>query len=297
MSQSRNPRRARLSTPSLAGDRRSRAGLIVSVMLHAAVIAATLFSWQHSLEIADQAPPIVPVELVTIGEKTNIKAESPEPDKFAPKDETPVEAPKVSEQTPAAPEEAAPPKVEMAEQKPEPAPPPPKQAASEPVIQKKPPPAVPIAKPRPAEPDKKQAKFDVNNILALLDKKEPSARTSSKGAKGEHARKGVGDQNAMTMDLQDAMLNQIRPCWSPPVGAPNAGKLIVEFEVFLNPDGSVARPPQLTGQSGDGSYIRAAAEAARRAIYTCAPYKLPADRYSLWRDITMTFDPSKMVGQ
>jgi hypothetical protein len=45
-------------------------------------------------------------------------------------------------------------------------------------------------------------------------------------------------------------------------------------------------------------YVRAAAEAARRAIYTCAPFKLPADRYAQWREINpFHFDPSQMAGQ
>lgn len=275
----------------MAGDRRSKVGLVGSVLLHGAVIAATLFSWQHTLQITDESPPIVPVELVTIGQKTNIKAVAPEPDKFEPKEETPVAAPKVNDNTPAPPQEAAPPQVEMA-------PPPPEEAPSEPVVKPKPAPITPTLKPKPPKPEKKKAKFDVNKIMALLDKKQPAARASAKGRTGAHPMKGIGDQSAMTMDLVDALRNQIAQCWSPPVGAPHPEELIVSFELYLNPDGSVARPPQLTAQSGGGNaYMRAAQEAARRAIYTCAPYKLPADRYSQWRDITLVFDPRKMLGR
>src|SRR5262249_29382905 len=123
----------------------------------------------------------------------------------------------------------------------------------------------------------------------------PKARTASRNIKG------FGAQTAMTADLQDAMLSQIRECWSPPVGAPHPEEMIVEFELFLNPDGTVAQPPQLSADSQSAvsrdSYTRAAAEAARRAIYTCAPYKLPGDRYRDWRDIALTFDPRQMMGQ
>jgi hypothetical protein len=42
-------------------------------------------------------------------------------------------------------------------------------------------------------------------------------------------------------------------------------------------------------------FMRAAAESARRAIVTCAPYKLPPEKYSLWRDITIAFDPRQMT--
>jgi hypothetical protein len=45
-------------------------------------------------------------------------------------------------------------------------------------------------------------------------------------------------------------------------------------------------------------YTRAAAEAASRAIYQCAPYNLPAKRYSEWREINpLRFDPREMMGQ
>ena len=40
--------------------------------------------------------------------------------------------------------------------------------------------------------------------------------------------------------------------------------------------------------------MRSADEAARRAIVTCAPYKLPAEKYGTWRDITIDFDPRNL---
>jgi len=43
--------------------------------------------------------------------------------------------------------------------------------------------------------------------------------------------------------------------------------------------------------------MTAAAEAASRAIYQCAPYNLPAKRYSDWRDINLRFDPREMMNQ
>jgi hypothetical protein len=106
----------------------------------------------------------------------------------------------------------------------------------------------------------------------------------------------------MTGDIQDALRSQIAQCWNPPIRAPKPEELVVDFDLLLNSDGSVARPPQLVGQSavraaGD-RYTRAAADAARRAIYACAPFKLPADRYSQWREISpLHFDPRAMMGQ
>jgi hypothetical protein len=49
-------------------------------------------------------------------------------------------------------------------------------------------------------------------------------------------------------------------------------------------------------EAAGNPYMRAAAEAGRRAIMTCQPYKLPPDKYDTWHDITtLDFDPSKMV--
>lgn len=274
---------------SLAGDRRSRAGLAGSLALHVAVVAATMFTWAHRLDIADQAPPVVPVDLVTIGEKTNIAPVVREQSKL----EVKVEPQTPQPDMPPVPKIETPPQ-ERAEAAP------PEQAPSEPVVKPKPQPESPKLRPKPPAPEKTKEKFDVNSILALLDKKNPQAAEQARGKTGPRAIKGIGAQNAMTMDLADSLRNQIAQCWSPPVGAPNPQDLVVSFELFLNPDGSVAQPPQLAAQSqaaaAGNPFLRAAAEAGRRAIYTCAPYKLPPDRYGQWRDITLVFDPRQMIG-
>jgi outer membrane biosynthesis protein TonB len=287
---------------TMAGARRSPVGFIGSLMIHAGIIGATLFTFAHKLDVTQESPPVVPVDLVTIADKTNIMAAAKVRPKPEPKQEEPTPpAPQKTETTPQ-PE----PQPEKSEAPPEPKPveappPPPEAVAPEPV---KTPPPPPKAKPKPepkvqAEP--KKEKFDINNIMALLDKRAPAESSAPNARTAEKTVKGFGPQTAMTMDLQDSLRSQIQQCWSPPVGAPHPEELVVEFELFLKPDGSVAQPPQLSAESqaavARDSFTRAAAEAARRAIYTCAPYKLPADRYSQWQDITLDFDPRQMMGQ
>ncbi len=257
---------------SATADRQApRLGLVGSVLLHVGIVAATLFTWSHKLDFADQAPPVVPVDLVTIAEKTNI-------------------APMVQEQPKQlqAPEQITPPPMPLQIQQPK--------VEYAPTPQSKPEP-----KPKPAPPKPKQEKFDINNIMSMLDKRKQAANAPRSAKVGARDIKGIGAQSAMTMDLVDALRNQISQCWSPPVGAPHPETLIVEFELFLNRDGSVAQPPQLTANSSaavaNNPYMRAAADAARRAIYMCEPYKLPADRYSQWNDIKFVFDPRLMAGQ
>jgi hypothetical protein len=113
---------------------------------------------------------------------------------------------------------------------------------------------------------------------------------------------GAGNQSLATADLADALKSQIYRCWNAPVGAPNPNDLVVDFDLLLNSDGTVSGRPQLTGNSAaavaGNPYTRAAAEAALRAIYQCAPYNLPAKRYSDWKEINpFRFDPREMMGQ
>lgn len=278
------------------------AGVAGSLVLHGALLAAFFFTWQHKLELPDQSPPVVPVELVTISAKTNIRA-------------TVRPAPKIKEQdvpTPTTPPVAPPtPKVQppMPEEKPAPPKPPQPKAEeplpeeAEPVPKPTPPPpppkavAQPKAVPQPAKTKEKE--FDINDVEKLLNKVAPAQKSASNAKVAERTMKGIGAQSAMTMDLVDALRNQIAQCWSPPVGSPDAQSLVVDFDLFLNEDGSVARPPQLLASStSNSSYARAAAEAARRAIYECAPYKLPADKYGVWREIKpFHFDPRQMMEQ
>jgi outer membrane biosynthesis protein TonB len=280
----------RISLASGAGGRLSPLGLIAAVLLHVVIIGATLFSFAHKLDITAEEAPVVPVDLVTLAQKTNLRAMVKEQPKAPPKDDVQPAPP--TPQPVVTPPPQAKPDV-------------PDQAPSEPAIAKAEPAPVPVAKPveKPVTPPKpvKQA-FDINNIAALLNKQQPAAASVRNAKTGPHNVKAFGNADAMTADLQDSLRSQIAQCWSPPVGAPRAEDLIVDFDLFLGKDGSVAQPPQLTGDSASAAsgnpYTRAAAEAARRAIYECAPYKLPADRYDQWREINpFHFDPRQMMGQ
>jgi len=284
MSRSPVSARTRLSLASDAGDARSGLAWIGSLALHAAIIGATLFTFSHALDIADQSPPMIPVDLVTIGQKTDVAPRAiPQPKAPPapmPAPPTPLPAEQTAQQQQqvqaAAPSEIAP--------------------SAQPIKTL----PRPQAKPAPPKPDKKD--FNVDSVLALLNKVAPAAASAPNAKAANRNVKGIGAMNAMTADLQDALRSKIAQCWSPPVGAPHAEQLIVDFDLFLNPDGSVAQPPQLTASSaalaaGD-PYTQAAADAARRAIYECQPYNLPADRYSQWREINpFHFDPRAMMGQ
>ena len=244
----------------------------MSLLLHAALIGATYFTWSRMLDASPESHS-VPVDLITITEKTNVAAMAPPPPPTPPK----IEAPQ--------PTAEAPPLPQFQQVEPAPEPPLPKfKIKPEKVEEPK----------KPAQPTQKQTSQD---FAALLNKLAATPKTPPNAKVGPRVVQGIGDANAMTADLADALKSQIYHCWSPPVGAPNAADLVVDFDLALNPDGTAGRVTSDAMSSGN-PYTRAAAEAARRAIFQCQPYKLPQDRYSQWREINpLRFDPRQMMNQ
>jgi outer membrane biosynthesis protein TonB len=251
-----------------------RAGLALSLLLHAALIGATYFTWSRVVNVSEESHS-VPVDLITISKVTNVQAMSPPPPPTPPK----VEIPTPQMEPPALPQ------FQDVEPAPEP-----------PVPQFKVEPEKKVDQPQP-KPDESKQKQNNQDFAALLNKLTAQPKTQPNTKVGPRTIQGIGAANAMTADLSDALKSQIYQCWSPPVGAPNPDDLVVDFDLTLNPDGSAAGATSDAMRSGN-PYTRAAAEAARRAIFQCQPYKLPPDRYSQWREINpLRFDPRQMMGQ
>ncbi len=72
-----------------------------------------------------------------------------------------------------------------------------------------------------------------------------------------------------------------------------SAQLIVDERLQLNRDGSVPAEPQVANR-GNHPQFQVAAEAARRAIVRCAPYKMPVAKYDLWQDVEVRSDPREM---
>ncbi|MGA7713152.1 MAG: hypothetical protein WCA81_14700 [Rhizomicrobium sp.] len=240
-----------------------RLGLAGSLLLHAGIVAAALFTWTHKLDIAEQPSHIVPVDLVTVADQTNV-------------------APMVTQTLP------PPPQPAMIQPQSQPVP-------VEPKIE-----VAPTLLPRPAPPRPRQSSKDqFDNMLPGLIIPAPSKNPRP----GKQNVAGAGAQNALTADLRSILQSEIKRCWNTQlqIGAPHPEDLVVTFEIFLNPNGTLAQPPQLTASSAaaaaSNSYTQAAAYAALRAIKQCEPYSLPLNRYNEWRDFTYRFAPRDMMDQ
>ena len=97
--------------------------------------------------------------------------------------------------------------------------------------------------------------------------------------------------------LREQVRSQLTPCWNVPAGARDAKDLDVQVRAAVNPDGTVRQAMIVDqGNLGDPLY-RAAAESARRTFFNpqCTPLKLPPDKYEVWKDLVVDFNPRDLL--
>lgn len=285
-----------------------RGGVLFSVLLHLAIVVVAVVGLPApKLEQLEIAQPL-PIEIIEIDEYTRItRAPEPEAEPAPPAPEPepePQEAPEPEPQPVAEPTPPADPTPPPPTPEPEPAPTPEPDPEPEPEeIVNVAPPTPPAPKVRPTPPAPRQPErpaFDPGRIAALLDKmpeeRKPQPTPAPSPQVPDQSR--VGAQTSLSISEVDALRQQISACWSPPVGATNAADLIVSLNIWLNPDGSLARAPEIArGGFALSSFQRAAQDAALRAVRRCAPYRMPVDKYASWREIEVRFDPSQMFGR
>lgn len=307
-----------------------RLGLSISSIGHATLLAwGVLVLPGATRDLVHQQP--LPIDVITMEEYTRITAgvrdaepeatpATPEPVEDAAAADRPTDNPTGREQS-AAPEPAAP-----LEPEPQPAPvetaaiPP--EALPAPASEPEPAPAAaepaprpmrtdaPMPRPRPAappqhrEPERQQAaapqperNFDPDRIAALLNRVPDAGGTVTSDAHGDTPGLGMpsGTDDRLSIGEIDALRRQISRCWNPPVGVIEAERLTVRIGLELNQDGSLAAPPRVLDRSSDPVFT-IAAEAATRAVARCQPYSLPADKFHVWREINVNFDPREILG-
>jgi hypothetical protein len=171
---------------------------------------------------------------------------------------------------------------------------------------------------RPTHAAQGESDFDANRIAALLNR-DPTAgeRPQQEGPRRAWRRPSTLEEQAsgdapdaprreaygapegrdqrMGGDDIAAFRAQISRCWSPPVGGLGGDAIIVKLRIMLNEDGTLTRPPELTNDF-NSPFFRPAADSAIRAVLQCQPYRLPPEKFSQWRDMLLTFDPSRMYG-
>jgi hypothetical protein len=212
-------------------------------------------------------------------------------------DEEDDEEPPVQAETPPAPEQA-PPETQLAVLEPPPAPSfaPRRDRAPEP-----PTPQTPVVDNTAPPPERTSA---IDSVLASMQQ-QTTAPVSGQGTgsdTGSGGRSGTGTAQSgarlagdrLTLSEEEALRAQLARCWNIPAGAMDAQNLQVTIRAVINPDRTVASAEIVdNGRLGD-SFYRAAADAARRALFLCSPLALPPDKYEQWQQITFNFDPRDM---
>lgn len=308
----------------------SRYALAGSVAFHVSIVVLGMVSVPY-LESKPIAPPVpIMVDFIQISEETASPKISPTPPKVVSK-EPPKQAEaqkKPQPKTNKAQEmpdfsKPLPPKLEIQETKVEepkkqeeiviPAPEKPKPKPEKPKIEKpKEEPKKPQAqelkpdevKPLPEKPAEKvveQPKPDpfasiLKNLADVEDAPSQEAQVSKSQARFPEAvltRLGA----TLSMSEQDALRSQLAKCWNILPGARDAQNLVVEVALDMNPDATVRRAEIVNKRRyNSDSFFRAAADSALRAVRHpyCTPLRLPLDKYSQWRTITISFDPREM---
>lgn len=140
---------------------------------------------------------------------------------------------------------------------------------------------------------------------ALLDKsKKPAGAKPTGDSKtatnlGPSAGTAQGRDTVLSAREADMLASlidsKLRGCWRLPAGGGGTQTPVVMLSWRLKPDGTLDGEPQVL-QPQNNPLFAVAAEAAVRAVKSCVPFELPADKYANWKNIqSWAFDPSKML--
>ncbi len=275
-----------------------KAPLVVSGLFHLAVFLIGTISLPYLSPEMPMPEESISVEILDISEfaQTNKKPAKAEEKKIeTPKEEAPEPppvpvAPKVLAKTPPKPIAPAPPEIAVDAPK-EPPPKPAPEPKVKPKIEKK---AEAVKEP---EEEVKPEEFQ-GLLRNLMDPPQTKAEASKTMEAGEEPSLMSRFASRMTMSEMDAVRQQLNQCWSVLAGARYAENLVVDIKLFMNPDRTV-REARIMDQMRytHDSYFRAAADSALRAVRSpqCNPLKLPPEKYDLWKEITVRFDPREVL--
>ena len=102
----------------------------------------------------------------------------------------------------------------------------------------------------------------------------------------------------LSMTELDSIRHQIQKHWNLPAGARDAHNMRVTLSISLGRDGTVLDVTIFNVvQAQTDTFFRAMAESAVRAVWKTEKIRyLSPEKYHLWRDMKLNFDPSDMFG-
>ena len=306
-----------------------RRSLTISLVMHVAILAAAFVVLPNPDNFKVEDQEMIPVDIVSIADagKRQATVKTPEQpvEKPAPK---PVEVMKPAQPAPevapevktAAKEVSAPPepkpepkKEEPKKEEPKPAPKPEELAELVKKIEEKPeekkpeqqaeakPEKKPDQKPPEKKPEKKvkpKKELNLDEVTAFLNKTDekrtaPLKPKTETGTPKQGEFNLSGEDDAVAATIADAIMQRLAKCWNIPPGAREA-QITVKIRFQLNPDGTVSGLPQVLNGSSDPLFTTTA-QSAVSAVMDCQAYDfLPQDKYNLWQENTVNFNPNQM---
>lgn len=261
-----------------------RGGVVVSIGFHLALLAGGVVVAPRLM--AEPAPMmILPVELLTIADTTNV---APVAEK----------QPETAEEADASVDKAAQASAAAPEEKPEPLPEPVPAETRKPAPE--PPKDEPKAKPAPSKSEKMVDTLD--SILKSVPDKKASRtaadRTTAnlRNVEDAKARKGAGDNQRMTITIADSIRSQLmtRGCWTDKDDMPDAKRLRATVRVRFERGGRLQGDPQLIDPprqpAGDRPML-VFIQQALASLRQCEPFQVPSEYYATSPYIDLIFVP------
>ncbi len=150
-----------------------------------------------------------------------------------------------------------------------------------------------------ADDKKKRAEIRAQLEADLLNKIKgestaPAKPSNAEGSPKLAANDAQGEDAAAAASIIAALTSQLNRCFKPSP-ASREMKIVVPVHFSLNQDGTVSALPESLDVSGD-SLHDGVGIAGVTAIKECQPFKLPPEKYDLWKDNVFNFDSSNANG-
>tara|TARA_B100001989_G_scaffold252847_1_gene236548 strand:+ start:193 stop:1125 length:933 start_codon:yes stop_codon:yes gene_type:complete len=285
--------------------------LIASIVFHMAVAVLASVTIPYFSQEIDAEEMAITVEMVDLADisQTNI-VDKPNETEEKPEDKPPPAEKKPTYNKSASPPDLLEPKPPKITEEPEsvPMPPKPEENKPEPPVRKPPPPKPknkPKPKPTPAKPKEEKKEEPERDISSLLkdvleqdEEEQQSDQPDLSDETSERISQKANISSELTRSERDNLKAGIEPCWNIQAGGKFAEELVVDIDVYLNPDMTVRRAVIIDQyRYKSDPHFRAAAEAARRALLNpnCNKLRLPEDKYEQWKTFIIQFDPKDML--
>ncbi len=143
--------------------------------------------------------------------------------------------------------------------------------------------------------EKKKFEDKLAEAAAFLDKSDderaaPVKSVEPDGSPETAERNLAGADDAISATIVDALVSKVKECFTVPPAARDAD-ITVRVRFTLAEDGTVT---SVKAEPNSDPIAGATAAAAVSAIKGCEPYELPPDRYDLWKDVILDFNPNML---